>query len=223
MMDEETCRSCGARNAYAALHCWQCYATFRRASSPAPSRIRGLAPAGVYSSYAPGYAEPQVSGTFDFLPWGLIVRLALVVAMAGGGWWAYRALFSGFPFPNHVNGSGRVESELLEAGERTAQALVEMTGLDLEIEYAFYGPELQPAYVMFAAELDEEALELLARSDAPAGFEWSDLSDMPTQCGRHQAGPFCVWVQDETIVGVGRLGYAPELMSTAERLRAELD
>jgi hypothetical protein len=29
-------------------------------------------------------------------------------------------------------------------------------------------------------------------------------------------------VQDKTVVGVGRLGYAPEMLSTAERLRAEL-
>jgi hypothetical protein len=181
-----------------------------------------MSPAAAYASYSSTYTQPRVPSTLESLPWEPIVRLALVVVLAGAGWWAYGALFSGFAFPDHVNGSSRIESELLDEGERMAQSFIDLTGLDLKIDYAFYGMEAQPAYVMFAAEMDQETLELLSQSKAPAGFEFSDLSDMPIQCDWHEAGPFCVWVQDKTVVGVGRLGYAPEMLSTAERLRAEL-
>jgi hypothetical protein len=138
--------------------------------------------------------------------------LLFVVGFAGGWWVVNQLFFDGFPFPDQVAGQPRVESR--EAEEAT-EALSALGGLlDVEMEFAFYGPEVQPAYVMFAFELPERLL--------PLDVQPTSRGSIPFQCRTDVQGSGCIWEVEGMIVGLGGSGTPEELEPVARRVRAEL-
>ena len=141
---------------------------------------------------------------------------AFVVGLVGG-WLGFSALFGGVSFPDEIAGESRIESEVVDQGVELIQSIVAATGLDIEIDYAFYGSQVSPKYMMFVGEFDQEALDSMAASageDVP--------SSMPVTCSPDRQGAACLWVEDYTLVGLYGWGASPEALNpTAQQLSTE--
>jgi hypothetical protein len=208
-VDGETCSSCGAKNRWGALHCWQCFASFSSSRTSRPGSIRGFRPASVYTDYTSRVDRPQdQTALLQGFRSGLVGQLAVALTIALAAWWAFGSSSEGFSFPEQINGAPRIESRALESGEQAVQSVIEMTGLDVQVDYAFYGTELQPEYMMFSATVDEETLD----------------ASKPTKCGSEPGSSFCFWVHEDSVVGVGTWSFNERVLRlTADRLRMDLD
>jgi hypothetical protein len=232
-MDEQTCPRCGAKSAAGAAYCWQCFARFAD-PAPAESQVGPTATAGPLAAAlgrGPGAGTPaavisepatvtrwqpqQKAGRDAALGW--VVRGLVFVVAAVGGYFGYQWLFGGFPFPDEVGGYERVESDDVEGAAEAVASIAEI--LEVEMEIALYGSEIQPAYVMFVFEVPEEgALAGVQPFGGPASGE------IGFQCGPDAQGAGCVWEQEGQLVGLGAIGQTVEqLEPVARQVKAELD
>lgn len=219
-MDERTCPQCGVQNPPASVYCWQCYARFDDGYAPTigPVRAGTIRPAQPSQTGAvlTAPAPPHLATTPPHRPMaGWVVKGVFFVLSFAGGWWAVdHFFFSGFPFPDQVAGQPRVESQ---AAEQVADALSQMgQALDVEMEFAFYGSEIDPAYVMFAFEVPDAG----SLGGVP-GLTGSDGS-IPFQCSPDFQGSACIWEHEGMAVGLGGPGTPDQIEPVARQVRAEL-
>jgi hypothetical protein len=221
-VDERTCDQCGAQNPIDAAYCWQCYARWDGSASPSapvrPGTIRA-APVGAYGGGPGGSVltapPPPHVGAPAGRSWGRLLAAAVVfVAGFAGGWWLVdRLFFGGFPFPDEVAGHERVDSD---RAEEVADALASLGGLlDVEMEFAFYGSEIEPAYVMFAFEIPDGI--------NPTSLQGFPIGDVRFQCRPESEGSSCFWQHDGMIVGLGGNGPPAGIEPVARRVQTELE
>jgi hypothetical protein len=224
-MDERTCDQCGAQNPINAAYCWQCHARWDGSASPSapvrPGTIRA-APVGAYGGGPGGSVltapPPPHVGAPAGRSWGRLLAAAVVfVAGVAGGWWLVdRLFFGGFPFPDEVAGQERVDSEVARDAADVIASIGEI--LDVDMEMAFYGTDLRPAYVMVAFELPDAG----AVTQVPP-FGGASAGDFSFQCGPDAQGAACLWEEGGTVVGIGGIGQTPEqLEPVARRVRTDL-
>ena len=223
-MDERTCERCGAQNRADATYCWRYYASLGGGSSPPETVAAGRIGAATYASGTgngsvmtaapPPPVAPPTPGS-DRARW-VVKGVLFVVGFAAGWWLVSHVFFTAFPFPDQIAGQPRVESE---EAEQAAEALASIAAiLDVEMEMAIYGSELQPAYVMMAFEVPESGplTQVPAFGQTPAG-------DFSFRCGPDAQGAACLWERDGMVVGIGGIGHTPEeLEPVARQVRAEL-
>ena len=143
----------------------------------------------------------------------LVAGIAAFMVGAVGGFLGWRMLFGGYGFPDQVAGVSRIESDAVDAGVDYAQGLVASTGIDVEIDYAFYGSSIiQPQYMMFAASIDEETLEMMLAT-SPQGSPTEFV-----QCQPDRDGTACMWLEGHTVVGVYGWGASPESLNPQAQL-----
>jgi hypothetical protein len=226
-MDEHACAQCGAQNRADAQYCWQCYAPVggsgAASAATAPSRagtIRAATIGGaaggngsaVMTAPSPTPVQP-VRGTS---PWAWVVRAVLFAAAFAGGWWLVNHFFfGGFPFPDQVAGHERVESENARDAAEAITAFGE--AFNLEMEMAFYGPEVQPVYMMFVFEMPEGVPLAGQPFGGPTG-------SAPFQCQEQPQGASCFWTgEDGQVIGVGGMGKpAAEVEPVARQVQSDL-
>lgn len=220
-MDERTCDQCGAQNAMDAAYCWRCYARWGGSASPsAPVRHGTIqaVPVGAYGGGPGGSVltapPPPLVGAPAGRSWGRLLAAAVVfVAGLAGGWWLVdRLFFGGFPFPDEVADHERVDSD---RAEEVADALTSLGGLlDVEMEFAFYGSEIEPAYVMFAFDIPDGI--------NPTTLQGFPIGDVLFQCRPEIEGSSCFWQHDGMIVGLGGNGPPDGIEPVARRVQTEL-
>ena len=192
-MDGKPCSSCGAQNPDDATHCWQCYQSFLAAPARIGSIIRGLN----QPRYGGFYGGPAVSAPPK--PPSLISafgkRFAFMAILLFAAVWAWSGAFRGFAFPNYVAGERRIESDLVNSGVDLVQDAVSAAGLDIDVYYAFYGTNLQPRYMLFAAESGEDEVRKLLQQQAPG-------KSGQVGCAVDGVNSFCMWNGDDGVVGL---------------------
>ncbi|HZB04668.1 MAG TPA: hypothetical protein VE737_10170, partial [Actinomycetota bacterium] len=144
----------------------------------------------------------------------LLAAAVVFVAGFAGGWWLVDHLFfGGFAFPDEVADHERVDSD---RAEEVAEALASLGGLlDVEMEFAFYGSEIEPAYVMFAFEIPDGI--------DPTTLQGFPIGDVPFQCRPEIEGSSCFWQHDGMIVGLGGTGAPAGIEPVARRVQTELE
>lgn len=146
--------------------------------------------------------------------------LAFLVGAAGGflGW---KILFGGFAFPDQINGAERVESEMIDEAEQMVQGLVATMGVEVDVEYAFYGDGGgKPDYMMFSMGMEDGVLDMMAASSGATG----DLNSMPSECSPVDPGSMCLWVHDDAVVALASFTQGVDVLSpTADQVKLEID
>jgi hypothetical protein len=86
------------------------------------------------------------------------------------------------------------------------------------METAFYGPQVQPAYMMFVFEMPE-SLPFLGNQPLAGSPD-----SLPFQCQEQVKGTSCYWsADDRQVVGLAGLGKtAAEVEPVAHQVQAEL-
>jgi hypothetical protein len=225
-MDEHPCAECEAQNRDDAAYCWQCYTPLRGAAATAstvatrPGAIRS-ATVGGFGDGNGGAVLTSPASPVQTTPggssWGWVLKAILFVAAFVGGWWLVNHLFfSGFPFPDEVAGHQRLDSEQARDAAEALTAFGE--AFDLEMETAFYGPEIQPAYLMFVFEMPE-SLPFLGNQPLAGSAD-----SLPFQCQEQVQGTSCYWSADDgQVVGLAGLGKtAEEVEPVARQVHTEL-
>jgi hypothetical protein len=222
-MDEHACAECGAQNRGDAAYCWRCYAPVgsgAAAVATAPSRsgsIRAASIGGYGGGNGSAVLTSPASPVQTTPSWGWILKAILFVAAFAGGWWLVNHFFfSGFPFPDQVAGHQRLDSEQARDAAEALTAFGE--AFDLEMETAFYGPEVQPAYMMFVFQMPE-SLAFLGNQPLAGSPD-----SLPFQCQEQVQGTSCYWSADDgQVVGLAGLGKtAEEVEPVAHQVQAEL-
>jgi hypothetical protein len=217
-MDGQACTSCGAQNPDDAAHCWQCYQRFTHAYSPPASIFRGLNQR-LDSGYRGHTAVVTPTRSLSTISIGIAKRVALVMAVWVVGSWIWGAISSGFPFPEMVAGEERVESALVDSGVKLVQEMLDATGLNVEVSYAFYGSDTEPTYMMFVVQSDDENVQQLLETQ-PTGVE---LSASSVECSRDFTGSMCLWQREHAMVGLYGWGQADGVLRVAaEYARADM-
>lgn len=216
-MLKQACPSCGAHNGADAIFCWQCHERFPGTYYP-PSIFRGLNQRAHSGYFAPTGTSPPTTTPFAV---GLTKRLALLGALWIAGLLTWNAIVAGFPFPDQISGEERVESSPVDSGVQLVQDMIAATGLDVDVDFAFYGnSDTQPKYMMFVAESDEDSVERLFETQAPV------ISGTPRamECTWDRTGSICLWFQDEAMMGLYGWGEPFRVLHvTARYLRNHLD
>jgi hypothetical protein len=218
-MDQRVCPQCDAENRGDAAFCWQCHARWDAAPEVATPRLGGIRSAslgGPSTTLVGTTPRPPVPAEATGRPWPRLVLTGLLfVAGFAGGWWLVdRLFFSGFPFPDQVDGQPRIESDLTNEASEVLSSIGEL--LDVETEMAFYGTDTASAYMMFAFEVPQGAPIPLSGGPVAGG-------DVEFQCQPHTSGSACVWSSGETVVGLGAFGRpVEELEPVARTVQAEL-
>jgi hypothetical protein len=150
---------------------------------------------------------------------GIAKRLALVMALWIGGSWIWSAISAGFPFPEQVAGEERVESALVDSSVGVVQEMIDATGLNLEVSYAFYGSDTEPNYMLFVAQSDDENVQQLLETQ-PTGVA---LRASSVECTRDMTGSICLWLREKALVGLYGWGQAAGVLQVAaEYARADM-
>ncbi|MGH2710718.1 MAG: hypothetical protein ACRDH9_05890 [Actinomycetota bacterium] len=111
----------------------------------------------------------------------------------------------------------RIETDLINSGGDMVPDAISATGADVDIYYAFYGPDLQPTYVMFAAESREEDLRWLLR-------EQGRRNRTGVGCAPDHINSYCMWRADDGVVGLYGWGLGVGVMSPlSESVRSNMD
>jgi hypothetical protein len=131
-------------------------------------------------------------------------------------WLVNHFFFSGFPFPDEVAGHQRLDSEQARDAAEALTAFGE--AFDLKMETAFYGPQVQPAYMMFVFEMPE-SLPFLGNQPLAGSPD-----SLPLQCQEQVQGTSCYWSADDgRVVGLAGPGKtAAEVEPVAHQVQAEL-
>jgi hypothetical protein len=214
-MDEHVCASCEARNPEGASHCWQCYARFGGSPTPGPSIIRGLNPQAAYALEGP--ATLPATPSFPWLTPGLVIRFALVIALAGGGWWGWKTFFGGFDFPDQVAGAPRLDTSETEAMSDIAEAVFGAVNIRSEVSY--YGSDpLAPMFAVATIDFPDDPVDaVLAGGRATDFITDIDLTQYDFECFDSGVGEFrsgCIWPLSEESLA---------LVSSAEKSSVEFE
>ncbi|HEX2026328.1 MAG TPA: zinc ribbon domain-containing protein [Actinomycetota bacterium] len=220
-MEQRPCDQCGAENRPDAAFCWRCHARWDAGPAAGPAaRLGGIRSASFGSTSATAVVDagtpPPHAATSAARSWPRLVLTGLLFAAGfAGGWWLVdRLFFSGFPFPDQVDGQPRIETDLTNEASEVLTSIGEL--FNVEMEMAFYGTDTAPAYMMFAFELPDGA-PLPMPAQVGAG------GDVGFQCQPDDSGSACVWSSGETVVGLGAFGRSvEELEPVARQVQAEL-
>lgn len=241
-MNERTCPSCGAQSAADAAYCWQCYARFGGPAGPRPETSgASVGPLAAALGRGPGAGTPAavVSEPATITRWKpshgsrsearWVVRGLFLVLAVVGGYFGYRWLFTGFPFPDQIAGVERLDSDQTESLEDMLRSFADM--LDAKFQLAVYGSVLAPDYVMYAFEVpDPESMQELLTDlgvdtgGVPSGAVEAVLENLPFTCQplSPTGGAQCFWSDDRLIVGLQDFQGTPEeLDPIARQVRAD--
>ena len=173
--------------------------------------LRGLPPPAPHSSRRSGRVR-LIAGTTAFL------------LGAVGGFLGWQALFGGFSFPGEITGAERVDSQFTEVVEMTQATMKRQLGL--EIEVAVYGTASGVQYVMFAADIPDDAdtLMRLAELEPSQVTPLTATTGSQVSCGPNEFGSACGWLSGKEIVGLVAVEKSPEQLSAiAQGLKADLE
>jgi hypothetical protein len=225
-MAKVRCRACGAPNDLGVASCWQCHRSFGDAP-PEGHYVPGSAVRAVSMRPSASPAPRRPSSWLSELGGRLLhslPTLLFVGALALGGWWLWRNVLAGFPFPDEVAGVERIERD----ETRDVLRLFETSGGlgDLDWELAAYGEGNRPVYAMMAMEIqdDEQAAGVLAefgrRNPGALNLAAASLMCEPV----YPSGSMCAWIEDRTVVALAaEHSDHRALRPLARRLRSEIE